>query len=93
MDPVSTIEGGVTFVDQDDVDTDQIIPAQFMKRVERTGFGEFLFHEWRGQREPAKPAISSQGENFGGGSGRTTHHGLRQLHSATSAVRRLHNNC
>ena len=39
MEPVSTIEGGVTFVDQDDVDTDQIIPARYMKRVERTGYG------------------------------------------------------
>ena len=71
MDPVSTIEGGVTFVDQDDVDTDQIIPARFMKRVERTGFGEFCFHEWRanGYDLPSNPILVA-GENFGSGSSR-----------------------
>ncbi len=71
MEPVSTIEGGVTFVDQDDVDTDQIIPARYMKRVERTGYGEFLFHEWRanGYDLPANPILVA-GENFGSGSSR-----------------------
>jgi 3-isopropylmalate/(R)-2-methylmalate dehydratase small subunit len=71
MDPVSIIEGGVTFVDQDDVDTDQIIPARFMKRVERTGFGEFCFHEWRanGYDLPVNPILVA-GENFGCGSSR-----------------------
>ena len=59
MEPVSTIEGGVTFVDQDDVDTDQIIPARYMKRVERTGFGEFLFHEWRANGYDLPPTRSS----------------------------------
>ena len=42
MEPVRVIEGAVTVLDRDDVDTDQIIPKQFLKRVERTGFGEFL---------------------------------------------------
>ena len=71
MDPVSIVEGGVTFIDQDDVDTDQIIPARFMKRVERTGFGEFAFHEWRanGYDLPKNPILVT-GENFGSGSSR-----------------------
>jgi 3-isopropylmalate/(R)-2-methylmalate dehydratase small subunit len=71
MEPVNTIEGGVTFIDQDDVDTDQIIPARYMKRVERTGYGEFLFHEWRanGYDLPANPILVT-GENFGSGSSR-----------------------
>ena len=34
-------------MDRDNVDTDQIIPKQFLKRIERTGFGEFLFYDWR----------------------------------------------
>ena len=42
MEPVGIIEGGVSFLDRADVDTDQIIPKQFLKRVERSGFGEFL---------------------------------------------------
>ncbi len=71
MEPVSTIKGGVTFIDQDDVDTDQIIPARYMKRVERTGYGEFLFHEWRanGYDLPKNPILIA-GENFGCGSSR-----------------------
>ncbi len=71
MDPINIVEGGVTFVDQDDVDTDQIIPARFMKRIERTGFGEFCFHEWRanGYDLPSNPILVA-GENFGCGSSR-----------------------
>ncbi len=46
MEPVKVIEGGVSVLDRADVDTDQIIPKQFLKRVERTGFGEFLFYDW-----------------------------------------------
>ena len=46
MEPVKLIYGGVTVLDRADVDTDQIIPKQFLKRVERTGFGEFLFYDW-----------------------------------------------
>ena len=38
-------------LDRPDVDTDQIIPKQFLKRIERTGYGEFLFHDWR--QDPA----------------------------------------
>jgi 3-isopropylmalate/(R)-2-methylmalate dehydratase small subunit len=71
MEPVTIIEGGVTDLPRDDVDTDQIIPARYMKRVERTGYGEFLFHEWRknGLDLPKNPILVT-GENFGSGSSR-----------------------
>jgi 3-isopropylmalate/(R)-2-methylmalate dehydratase small subunit len=71
MDPVTIIDGGVTDLPRDDVDTDQIIPARYMKRVERTGYGEFLFHEWRqkGLDLPPNPILVT-GENFGSGSSR-----------------------
>ena len=46
MEPITTISGGVSVLDRANVDTDQIIPKQFLKRVERTGFGEFLFYDW-----------------------------------------------
>ena len=39
--------GRVAVLDRPNVDTDQIIPKQFLKRVERTGFGQFLFYDWR----------------------------------------------
>jgi 3-isopropylmalate/(R)-2-methylmalate dehydratase small subunit len=64
-------------LDRPDVDTDQIIPKQFLKRIERTGFGEFLFFDWR--KDPAfelnQPAakgarILIAGRNFGCGSSR-----------------------
>src|SRR4051794_18945535 len=71
MDPITVVEGGVTDLPRDDVDTDQIIPARYMKRVERTGFGEFCFHEWRqnGLDLPANP-IRVAGDNSGCGSSR-----------------------
>ena len=46
MRAIETITGPVSVLMRDDVDTDQIIPKQFLKRVERTGFGEFLFFDW-----------------------------------------------
>ena len=46
MEPVRSSSGAVSVLDRADVDTDQIIPKQFLKRVERTGFGEFLFYDW-----------------------------------------------
>jgi 3-isopropylmalate/(R)-2-methylmalate dehydratase small subunit len=64
-------------LDRPDVDTDQIIPKQFLKRIERTGFGEFLFFDWR--KDPAFPLnapgardarILLAGRNFGCGSSR-----------------------
>ena len=72
MEPVRHVKGGVTRLDRDDVDTDQIIPKQFLKRVERTGFGEFLFHDWKeepGWDLPANPILAA-GRNFGCGSSR-----------------------
>ena len=47
MEPSRRIAGRAVPLDRADVDTDQIIPAQFLKRIERTGFGPFLFEEWR----------------------------------------------
>ena len=71
MDPIDVIEGAVTDLPRDDIDTDQIIPARYMKRVERTGFGEFAFHEWRanGLDLPPNPILAT-GDNFGCGSSR-----------------------
>ena len=59
-------------LDCDDVDTDQIIPKQFLKRVERTGFGEFLFYDWirSGEIELEPNPILVAGRNFGCGSSR-----------------------
>jgi len=47
MDPFTTHTGLVATMDRANVDTDQIIPKQFLKRIERTGFGQFLFFDWR----------------------------------------------
>ena len=47
MEPFTQLNGIVTLLDLPDVDTDQIIPKQFLKRIERTGFGQFLFYDWR----------------------------------------------
>ena len=75
--------GRVVVLDRPDVDTDQIIPKQFLKRIERTGYGDFLFFDWRydedgGERpdfELNRPEFSSArvliaGRNFGCGSSR-----------------------
>src|ERR1700731_2539356 len=72
MDPITVISGPVTHLDRADVDTDQIMPKQFLKRVERTGFGEFLFYDWAKEPDwelPANPILVT-GENFGCGSSR-----------------------
>jgi 3-isopropylmalate/(R)-2-methylmalate dehydratase small subunit len=72
MRPIDVIEGGVSVLDRADVDTDQIIPKQFLKRVERTGFGEFLFYDWirDGEIELEPNPILVAGRNFGCGSSR-----------------------
>ena len=72
MDPVDVIEGQVAVLDRADVDTDQIIPKQFLKRIERTGFGEFLFYDWfrSGEIELEPHPILVAGRNFGCGSSR-----------------------
>ena len=69
MDAVEVIEGEVSVLDRSDVDTDQIIPKQFLKRVERTGFGEFLFYDWirDGEIELEPNPILVAGRNFGFG--------------------------
>lgn len=77
MQPITRIRGRVMPLARDDVDTDQIMPKQFLTRVEREGFGEFVFHEWR--RDPgfvfndprfAGARILVAGRNFGSGSSR-----------------------
>jgi 3-isopropylmalate/(R)-2-methylmalate dehydratase small subunit len=72
MRPVDVIEGAVSVLDRADVDTDQIIPKQFLKRVERSGFGEFLFYDWirSGEIELEPNPILVAGRNFGCGSSR-----------------------
>jgi 3-isopropylmalate/(R)-2-methylmalate dehydratase small subunit len=72
VEPVKTVSGDVSVLDRADVDTDQIIPKQFLKRVERTGFGEFLFYDWKqedGWNLPSNPILAT-GPNFGSGSSR-----------------------
>jgi 3-isopropylmalate/(R)-2-methylmalate dehydratase small subunit len=83
VEPIGTIEGGVTVLDRADVDTDQIIPKQFLKSIARTGFDAGLFYDWRvrpdGSPNPDfvlnKPeyqgaSILVSGRNFGSGSSR-----------------------
>ena len=72
MRPIDVIEGKVSALERADVDTDQIIPKQFLKRVERTGFGEFLFYDWirSGEIELEPNPILVAGRNFGCGSSR-----------------------
>jgi 3-isopropylmalate/(R)-2-methylmalate dehydratase small subunit len=72
MEPITIVHGEVSVLDRSDVDTDQIIPKQFLKRVERTGFGQFLFHDWArepGWELPRNPILAA-GRNFGCGSSR-----------------------
>ena len=72
MEPITIVEGAVSVLDRDDVDTDQIIPKQFLKRVERTGFGQFLFHDWAkepGWKLDPNPILAT-GRHFGCGSSR-----------------------
>ncbi|AIC95196.1 3-isopropylmalate dehydratase small subunit [Shouchella lehensis] len=83
MNPIRIHRGKAAVLDRVNVDTDQIIPKQFLKRIERTGFGQFLFYDWRyeaeGKENPdfelnhpsAKGAsILISGDNFGCGSSR-----------------------
>ena len=77
MKPVRVITGRAVPLDRSDVDTDQIIPSDWLKRVERTGFGAGLFSEWRDDRdfvlnreEFAGATILVAGPNFGTGSSR-----------------------
>ena len=85
MEPVRSITGRALPLDRSDVDTDQIIPSEWLKRVERTGFGAGLFAEWRDDRdfvlnqaEYAGATILIAGPNFGIGSSRE--HAVWALH-------------
>jgi len=72
MRAIETITGPVSVLWRADVDTDQIIPKQFLKRVERTGFGEFLFFDWAKEDGWDLPhnQVLIAGRNFGCGSSR-----------------------
>ena len=83
MKPVSEVQGTMVPLPQADIDTDQIIPKQFLTRIERTGYGEFLFHDWA-TTEDGNPSsdfftndptrrgskVLVAGRNFGCGSSR-----------------------
>ena len=105
MEPTRRVEGTAVPLDRSDVDTDQIVPAQFLKRIERTGFGPFLFHEWK--KDPAfvmnderyeGATILIAGANFGSGSSREhapwalEDHGFRAV-IAPSFADIFRNNC
>ena len=77
MKPVRVVSGAVAPLDRASVDTDQIVPKQFLKRIERSGFGEFLFYDWMQQAdfpllwpEYHGAPILATGRNFGCGSSR-----------------------
>jgi 3-isopropylmalate/(R)-2-methylmalate dehydratase small subunit len=83
MKPITVHRGRVAPLDRVNVDTDQIIPKQFLKRIERTGFGQFVFYDWRFDADGAKnpdfvlhepryegASILVAGKNFGCGSSR-----------------------
>ena len=77
MDPFTRVTGVIAPLDRANVDTDQIIPKQFLKRIERSGFGPFLFYDWRRAGgfvldQPAYrgAAVLVTGANFGCGSSR-----------------------
>jgi 3-isopropylmalate/(R)-2-methylmalate dehydratase small subunit len=105
MEPVRRIEGTAVPLDRSDVDTDQIVPARFLKRIERSGFGEFLFAEWRQDpdfvlNDPRYDGatILLAGANFGSGSSREhapwalQDHGFRAV-IAPSFADIFRNNC
>jgi len=77
MRALRTVTGRAVVLDRADVDTDQIIPKQFLKRIERTGYGEFLFFDWMrdpdfvlNREESHGAPVLIAGRNFGCGSSR-----------------------
>ena len=77
MEPVQRVSGKALPLGWDDVDTDQIVPSDALKRIERTGFGQFLFSQWRedpefvmNKPEHEDAVILLAGHNFGSGSSR-----------------------
>jgi 3-isopropylmalate/(R)-2-methylmalate dehydratase small subunit len=72
MEAIRVVKGPISVLDRADVDTDQIMPARYLKRVERSGFGQFLFEEWKQDPNwdlPPNPILVT-GPNFGCGSSR-----------------------
>jgi len=105
MRPFTTHTGTAVPLDRSDVDTDQILPAEHLKRVERTGFGPFLFESWRedpdfvlNKKEHLGATILLAGPNFGSGSSREhavwalEDHGFRAI-LAPSFADIFRNNC
>jgi 3-isopropylmalate/(R)-2-methylmalate dehydratase small subunit len=105
MEPIRVVTGTAVPLDRSDVDTDQIIPSDWLKKVERTGFGAGLFSEWRDDRsfvlnqpQYAGATILVAGPNFGTGSSREhavwalTDYGFRAVVSARFADI-FRNNC
>jgi 3-isopropylmalate/(R)-2-methylmalate dehydratase small subunit len=82
MEPIALISGAVWALDRADVDTDQIMPKQFLKRIERTGYEEFLFYDWvrNGEITVTPAPILVAGRNFGCGSSRE--HAVWGIHQA-----------
>jgi 3-isopropylmalate/(R)-2-methylmalate dehydratase small subunit len=77
MEPVQRVSGKALPLGWDDVDTDQIVPSDALKRIERTGFGQFLFSQWRedpefvlNKHEHEGAVVLLAGQNFGSGSSR-----------------------
>ena len=78
MEPFVRVTGAVAPLDRNNVDTDQIVPKQFLKRIERTGFADALFYNWRQEEgdfilerpQYRHAPILVAGENFGSGSSR-----------------------
>lgn len=77
MEPVQRVSGKALPLGWDDVDTDQIVPSDALKRIERTGFGQFLFSSWRddpefvmNKAEHKGAVVLLAGKNFGSGSSR-----------------------
>tara|TARA_Y100001970_G_scaffold226324_1_gene279822 strand:- start:2631 stop:3239 length:609 start_codon:yes stop_codon:yes gene_type:complete len=83
MKPINRHKGKVAPLDMVNVDTDQIIPKQFLKRIERTGYGQYLFYDWRfnedgsintsfilNEEKYKNSSILVTGDNFGSGSSR-----------------------
>jgi 3-isopropylmalate/(R)-2-methylmalate dehydratase small subunit len=77
MEPFTRVTGVLAPLDRANVDTDQIIPKQFLKRIERSGYGPFLFYDWRrsggfvlDRPEYRSAAVLVTGANFGCGSSR-----------------------
>lgn len=83
MKPINVHAGRVVCIDRDNVDTDQILPKQFMKRIERNGYEDYLFYDWRRTEngdvdktfvlnwpQCAQATIMITGKNFGCGSAR-----------------------